>query len=77
VAKTIIKGRFATGADAATVHQISDARQRWLDTELGKATAEVALFFTPLTTKAADREGAKPNGAKRSARTARLRAKRK
>ncbi|MGZ5432207.1 MAG: hypothetical protein ACXWH7_04715 [Thermoanaerobaculia bacterium] len=77
MAKTMIKGRFATAADAATVHQISDARRQWLDREVGKAIDDVVMYFTPLTTAAVDRKRAKRNGSKRSAKTVRHRAKRK
>jgi hypothetical protein len=61
MAKTTIKGRFATGADAATVHQISDVRREWLDREIGKATVAIPNAGRP----------------KRSGKTARLRAKKK
>jgi len=77
VAKTIIKGRFATAADAATVHQIPAARRKWLDREVGKATADVVMYFTPLTTKAAEPKRATRSESRRSGKTARLRAKRK
>lgn len=70
MAKTTIKGRFATGADVATVHQISAARQQWLDRAVSKATEEAVILFTPLASKTTKPE-------KRSGKTAVLRAKKK
>ena len=83
VAKTTIKGRFATAADAATVHGISDARRRSLDREIEEATAKAVVYFVPaaprnfkVDAKQASSHG-KRNGKRRSANTIRLPAKKK
>ena len=77
MAKTTIKGRFATAADAATVHQISEVRREWLDREIGKATGAIVLFTQLTSTATEHAPDPKAGRAKRSGKTARLRAKKK
>jgi len=85
VAKTIIKGRFATAADIAGIHQISASRREWLDREVGKAIADTVIYAVPVQATHTSTTGktkkpsarAMKGGAKRSARTARLRATKK
>jgi hypothetical protein len=67
----MIKGRFATPADAATVHQISEARRRELDVDIDDVLQAVAVKVF----SAAERR--KRDGSKRSGKTVELRAKRK
>jgi hypothetical protein len=43
VAKTIIKGRFATAADIAGIHQISASRREWLDREVANHRCRMCM----------------------------------
>lgn len=78
MAKTIIKGRFATGADAAAFYEISDARRVYLDDEVRKAIA-LTLDTLPARGELRKRTAPKRTAPKRATpkRTARARAKRK
>lgn len=84
MAKTKIVGRFATGSDVASLHNISSSRQRWLDREIGEATREAIVYFVPGQRKRAAKSdiavgtaATKQKSAKRSPRIARLAAKKK